>query len=239
MKDAYYFSHDCNAKEDPKCVLLIEQLGLEGYGIFWVLVETLREQPEFKYPINLIPALARKYNTSAEKMKTVIFSYELFLIENDEFFFSESLNRRMEIYIEKRKKLSEAGKKGNQKRWAVGMSSQGDNQAIALRLPGDGKAIAKKEKEKKEKESKENTLFKGIDEDLLKLLPPKDNIDRNWEGLRSFLSSISGKVEDKNHIIRLSNFGEKNHSVWKLIYDIQSSNGGIKQPIAFILSRMT
>ena len=81
----------------------MEQLGLEGYGIFWVLVETLRDQPKFKYPLNLIPALARKYNTSAEKMKAVIFSYELFLIENDEFFFSESLNRRMEIYIEKRK----------------------------------------------------------------------------------------------------------------------------------------
>lgn len=239
MKDAYYFSHDSNAKDDPKCVLLMEKLGLEGYGIFWVLVETLRDQPEFKYPLNLIPSLARKYYTKAAKMKTVIFSHELFLIENDEFFFSESLNRRMEIYIEKRKKLSEAGKKGNQKRWAVGKPSPGDNQAIALRLPGDGMAIANKEKENKEKENKENNLFKGVDEDLLKLLPPKDNIDRNWEGLRSFLSSISGKVEDKNHIIRLSNFGEKNHSVWKLIYDIQSSNGGIKQPIAFILSRMT
>ena len=92
MKDAYYFSHDCNAKEDPKCVLLIEQLGLEGYGIFWVLVETLREQPEFKYPINLIPALARKYNTSAEKMKSVIFSYGLFEIENDKFFLSDFEN---------------------------------------------------------------------------------------------------------------------------------------------------
>ena len=40
-KDAYYFSHDSNAKDDPKCMVLIDQLGLEGYGIFWVLIETL------------------------------------------------------------------------------------------------------------------------------------------------------------------------------------------------------
>ena len=71
-KDAYYFPHDSNAKDDPKCVLLIEQLGLEGYGIFWVLIETLRDQPEYKYPLQLLPALARRYNTTAEKMKTVV-----------------------------------------------------------------------------------------------------------------------------------------------------------------------
>lgn len=32
-KDAYYFTHDSNAKDDPKCALLIDQLGMEGYGI--------------------------------------------------------------------------------------------------------------------------------------------------------------------------------------------------------------
>ncbi|WP_101688937.1 Lin1244/Lin1753 domain-containing protein [Dysgonomonas massiliensis] len=117
QKDAYYFPHDCNAKDDPKCVLLIEQLGLEGYGIFWVLVETLREQPDFRYPIKLIPALARRYNTTAEKMKAVVFSYGLFIVRDDRFFFSESLNRRMQIYLDKKKALSEAGKKGNQIRW--------------------------------------------------------------------------------------------------------------------------
>ena len=35
-KDAYYFSHYSNAKDDFKCMLLIEELGLEGYGIFWI-----------------------------------------------------------------------------------------------------------------------------------------------------------------------------------------------------------
>ncbi len=116
MKDAYYFSHDSNAKDDPKCVLLIEQLGMEGYGIFWVLIETLREQPEYKYPIALIPALARRYNTTSEKMRTVVMGYKLFEVENDEFFYSESLNRRMEHLEEKRLKASFAGQMSAKKK---------------------------------------------------------------------------------------------------------------------------
>ena len=62
-KDTYWFRHDSNAKDDFKCMLLIEQLGCEGYGIFWILLETLREQKDYKYPFSMLTALARKYNT--------------------------------------------------------------------------------------------------------------------------------------------------------------------------------
>ena len=116
IKDAYYFPHDSNAKDDPKCVLLIEQLGLEGYGIFWVLVETLRDQPEYKYPLALLPALARRYNTTHDKMKVVVYNYGLFKIENDEFFFSESLRCRMERIDYKRELARIAGEKSAEKR---------------------------------------------------------------------------------------------------------------------------
>ena len=98
-KDAYYFSHDSNSKDDPKCVMLIEQLGLEGYGIFWILVETLRDQPGYKYPLALLPAIARKYNSTTQKVETVVKSYNLFQFTDDEFFFSISLKERME-YLE-------------------------------------------------------------------------------------------------------------------------------------------
>lgn len=107
--DAYYFSHDSNAKDDPKCVLLIEQLGLEGYGIYWVLIEMLRDQPGYKYPLALIPAISRRYNTTSEKMKTVISNYGLFEIDENDFF-SISLLKRMEHLDNKRIQASIAGK---------------------------------------------------------------------------------------------------------------------------------
>lgn len=111
MKDAYWFHHDSNAKDDPKCSMLIEQLGLEGYGIYWVLVETLREQTEYKYPLSMIPIIARKYNTTAEKVRVVVGNYGLFTLTEDEFFLSESLCRRMESWDLKRLSASNAGKK--------------------------------------------------------------------------------------------------------------------------------
>ncbi|WP_304708976.1 DUF4373 domain-containing protein [uncultured Rikenella sp.] len=132
-KDAYYFPHDSNAKDDPKCVLLIEQLGMEGYGIYWMLIETLRDQPGYRYPVALLPALARKYNTTVEKVKTVVYNYGLFIVEGDAIFFSQSLINRMLPLEEKRLKLSEAGRKGNQKRWGIPTGSPPDSREIATR----------------------------------------------------------------------------------------------------------
>lgn len=115
-KDTFWFRHDSNAKDDPKCILLIEQLGPEGYGIFWILIELLRDQPDYKYPLKLLPSIARRYNTSAEKIRTVISAYELFQVENETFFFSESLLERMKALECYKNALSKAGKRGAQAR---------------------------------------------------------------------------------------------------------------------------
>jgi hypothetical protein len=109
MKDAFYFPHDSNAKDDPKCITLIEQMGLEGYGIYWVLLEMLRDQPTYRYPLELIPAIARRYNTTPEKINAVVFDYGLFVIEDD-LFSSVSFLRRMETFEWRREVAQNAGK---------------------------------------------------------------------------------------------------------------------------------
>lgn len=151
MTGSTYFSHDSNAKDDPKCIMLIEQLGPEGYGIYWILIELLREQPEFKCHLTTIPALARRYLTTKEKVEAVIKNYGLFRLVDEEFFLSESLCKRMSIMETKRKALSQAGKKGNAARWR----KQDDPS------PGDNKAIATQSqiKEKKVKEIYKYSLF--------------------------------------------------------------------------------
>ena len=112
MKDAYYFPHDTNATNDPKVMLMVSQLGLEGYGIYWTLIEHLREQPGFKSRLDILPALAIRFNSSKEKYTAVVKGYALFVIK-DEIFFSLSLVRRMKAVNDKKKKLSDAGKRGN------------------------------------------------------------------------------------------------------------------------------
>lgn len=156
MKDAYYFPHDSNAKDDPKCVLLIEQLGLEGYGIYWVLIEVLREQPDYTYPLNLLPALARRYNTTVEKVKTVVCVYDLFTIKEDKIFFSESLNRRMQILEAKRIKRSEAGRLGNAIRWG---NSQSDRNAITRRSQSLASKVNKRKVKKRDNIERKTVAF--------------------------------------------------------------------------------
>ncbi len=116
-KDAYYFSHDANAQDDPKCMILLDQLGPEGYGIFWLLIEKLRAEKDFKLPLVVVPPFAKRWGTSKEKVETVVKTYGLFTLEKD-FFFSLRLIRSMELYNNQKRTLSEAGKKGMQKRWA-------------------------------------------------------------------------------------------------------------------------
>lgn len=154
-KDAYWFKHDSNAKDDPKCVLLIEQLGLEGYGIYWVLIEMLRDQPNYRYPLALIPAIARRYNTTAEKMKTVIQSYGLFDFDEEDFFFSSSLRERMALYDGKREQARLAA----QVRWGTNADAmRTHSRRIADALPAQSNSNAIREDKTREDKIREDEI---------------------------------------------------------------------------------
>lgn len=94
MKDAYFFPHDSNAQNDPKIMLLMDEMNPEGVGIYWLLIETLRDQHGYRCPIELLPSLARRWNTSVENVEKVVNDFNLFQVENG-FFFSDSFDRRM------------------------------------------------------------------------------------------------------------------------------------------------
>jgi hypothetical protein len=151
MKDAYYFPHDSNAKDDPKMIMLIEELGMEGYGIFWMLIETLRDQADYKASFVILPALARRYNTTPEKVKTVITRYGLFVIEDDIFFYSDSLNRRMQALADKRLKRQLAGSKGGKNKAMLKQNSS--NATAMLEQSSSSKVNYSKVKESKEENS--------------------------------------------------------------------------------------
>ena len=52
MKDAFWFKHDSNAARDPKILEMKSIYGFEGYGLFWHIVEYLREQEGYKLKIS-------------------------------------------------------------------------------------------------------------------------------------------------------------------------------------------
>jgi hypothetical protein len=125
-KDAYYVPHDSNAKRDPKLMLLRHQLGAQGYGVYWMLIEDLREQEDYSLPVMIIPALAHEYNISEQILKTIIENFGLFNVQDDKFFFSPSLISRMENWNVKKAISRERAKKAADARWqkALGEKKQ-------------------------------------------------------------------------------------------------------------------
>jgi hypothetical protein len=156
-KDAYYFSHDSNARNDIKILRLRRSLGLEGYGIYFCLIEMLREQDEYKMSLASVPDIAFELHTSDEKVKAVICAFDLFILD-EEHFFSARLNRSMSEYKALKTKLSEAGRKG------------GLSKAKAELKPSQSNPLALKERKGKEIKEKEISL----DDLKAKFLPNKE-----------------------------------------------------------------
>lgn len=118
-KDKYYFSHDSNARRDPKMIPIIHEFGSTGYGMFWILIEILREQSDYKIDITksyMILSLSTEMRvTTDEVSKFIDKCIENQLIETDGIYvWSNSLCKRMEIYEAKKKRYSDMGKK----RWS-------------------------------------------------------------------------------------------------------------------------
>lgn len=108
-----YFPHDFNARYDRKILRLRKVLGIEGYGIYWMLIETLALQENFSYPLKDIDLLADDFGSSVEKVEAVVRQFELFQIDSDAKFFSLSLIARMQKYLD----LSEKARRNINIRW--------------------------------------------------------------------------------------------------------------------------
>jgi DNA replication protein DnaD len=162
-KEAFYFSHDSNARHDPKILAMRSVFGMEGYGWYWVIIEMLREQEDYKIKItkHVYNALAMQMQCDAMQAQCYIDAciQEHELLHTDgEFFWSESLLKRMQMKdtkSEKAKKAAEARwKKANKNKGSV--QSQSERNADALQTQSDRNAIKeKKVKEIKEKKNKE------------------------------------------------------------------------------------
>ena len=106
-KDAYYFPHFSNARNDSKILKLRRIFGPEGYGIFFMLLEVLREQTDFKLPLDSIEDLSYEWHISKEKVLSVITDFDLFRIYKDNFF-SPKLILYLQPYLEKSQKAQKA-----------------------------------------------------------------------------------------------------------------------------------
>ena len=149
MKDAYYFSHDANARHDPKIIKMISTYGMEGYGWYWVIIEMLREQDNYKLSISdqsdIDVIVSQTYSDPGRIEKYLDDCIKVFKLfkKSKKYLWSLSLLNRMKKMDEKREKGRKAAIKrhyGGCKNDAKGMPNRCQNDTL---------------KEKKEKEKNE------------------------------------------------------------------------------------
>ena len=171
MKKTNYFSHDSNARNDDKILAVRMKFGAEGYGIYFMLLERLREDSKYM-SIRDYNMIAFDFRTSVDKIKSIVEDFGLFIFTEDEkYFYSENFNERMSVKDEKTEKRSIAGRKGMAIRYAK--KQQNDNNVITKLdnldnnvITNEEKNLTSKVKESKVKKSKEKVTHIKKSEDF-------------------------------------------------------------------------
>ena len=118
-KDAYYFSHDSNARHDENILAMRSVYKGEGYGWYWIIIEMMRDANSHRLQCTgkyWYLAMAQELQTKPDIALTFINDCvnEFGLFKTDgEFIWSESLLRRMA----NRQTISELARKNAIKRW--------------------------------------------------------------------------------------------------------------------------
>lgn len=131
-----YFPHDNDARSDDKIIALRIKHKWEGYGLYWALIEKLRDSKDYVLKVDY-NVLAFDLRSDASLIKSIINDFGLFSFTDDgECFYSKSLNMRMKPLDDKRAKLSDAGKRGNERRWKSSRYvSPPDNNLVTTQSP--------------------------------------------------------------------------------------------------------
>ncbi len=151
-KEAYYFSHDSNARNDEKILAVRMRLGTEGYGIYFMILERLRDESNHM-SIKDYNVLAFDFRVGADKVKSVVEDFGLFeFTEDKKYFFSNRMMNNMKLKNEK----SEKARESVQKRWEKVKKEPKTYESNTNVLPPKSDSNTIKVKESKEKENKDN-----------------------------------------------------------------------------------
>lgn len=104
-----YFAHDANAMQDAKMMRLRREYGYEGIGIYWALIELLRQSFEYEYEFDAdLIADVLRIPDKAGIVGDIIANdkFDLFAVSTypntEKYFTSPDLNANMDFMESKR-----------------------------------------------------------------------------------------------------------------------------------------
>lgn len=105
--------HDSNARQDEKLLALRMKLGWEGYGLYWGIIEILRDSTDYTGSKDY-NEIAFGLRVSAGLVKKIVEDFGLFTFTEDgKRFYSKRLSKDMD----KQARISEKRRQAIQKRW--------------------------------------------------------------------------------------------------------------------------
>jgi hypothetical protein len=211
-KEAFYFPHFCNARHDRKIRRPRKELGTEGYGIYFMLLETLREQQDLMYPLEDLDLLAEEFDVSEAKVRVAICNYGLFEIDEEEKFFSPKMLVYLEPYFKMKEQRKIAGQKSADKRKSIEIST-------TVQRPFNDRST----KESKVKESKVNEIKEEYS--LVEMLSPYiADLGIEYNNFYSYWSEKNNKGKERWQVEKFFNISRRINT-WLTNANKFSNNG--------------
>ena len=149
MKRDQYIPHEVSMRNTSEVMNLIEKEGMEGYGIYWALMEYLRTQDDYIGDMEVLKSLARQLRVRLPKLKRIMENYGLFSC-TETTFLSPKLVEVMKPFEDRRARI-EAYKCQKQKDNSLETSDVSSEKSDIVSFEGKGKGEGKVTTLKEEK----------------------------------------------------------------------------------------
>ena len=149
MKRDQYIPHEVSMRNTSEVMNLIEKEGMEGYGIYWALMEYLRTQDDYIGDIEVLKSLARQLRVRLPKLKRIMENYGLFSC-TETTFLSPKLVEVMKPFEDRRARI-EAYKRQKQKDNSLETSDVSSKKSDIVSFEGKGEGKGKVTTSKEEK----------------------------------------------------------------------------------------
>ena len=146
MKRDQYIPHEVSMRNTSEVMNLIEKEGMEGYGIYWALMEYLRTQDDYIGDIEVLKSLARQLRVRLPKLKRIMENYGLFSC-TETTFLSPKLVEVMKPFEDRRARI-EAYKRDKQKQNSLEISDVNSEKSdiVSFEVKGKGEGKGKEER---------------------------------------------------------------------------------------------
>ena len=260
MKYELFFRYRVSMMSDDRVIALCEQNGIEGIGIYTVLLAELRQHEGYRCAFASLPALARRWNVSLEKLQKIVCDFRLFrLYAEDEsgrsfssIYLDEEMNTEPDTPVRNRISTGTDRRESAATGTAVAGATTAGGVKVTVKRAANGRFTAARCKKKnilKEKEEELSKLTTKLSSKQLEIENKKRIIEENTDNkyemqneintqdvkVDSIIKNVKSKTEELDLTIsELDQSRLKKSQIEQNFLDIENKRNKIKNDLSEI-----